>query len=249
VVIVDLLLSLLYPPRCPSCDRDLASRGAPRLCRACRRELAPIGIACPRCGEPGSARTCTRCLVSPPPFARAHACFVYRDDGLSSRLVLRWKYDGDHVVGASLAELLVVHRTAHAKCYDVIVPVPLHAARLASRGFNQAAVLARAVRRPGERLAVDALQRDGRRVTQATLNRAAREENVRDAFRVRPRSGLSGRSVLLIDDVVTTGATVRACSAALRDAGAASVDVWSLARTASHRTYDDASRDAVRTQR
>jgi ComF family protein len=173
-----------------------------------------------------------RCLVAPPPFARAHACFVYRDDALSSRLVLRWKYDGDHVIGASLAALLAEHRTAHVECYDAIVPVPLHAARLARRGFNQAAVLARAIARPGERLATDALQRAARRASQASLGRVAREQNVRDAFRVRAHAGLTGRSVLLVDDVVTTGATVRACSAALLDAGAARVDVWSLARTA-----------------
>jgi ComF family protein len=178
---------------------------------------------------------------------------VYRDDGLSSRLVLRWKYDGDHVVGASLAALLAEHRTAHAKCYDVIVPVPLHTTRLARRGFNQAAVLARRIARPGERLALDALQRAGRGVSQATLNRAARAENVRDAFRVRARAGVRARSVLLIDDVVTTGATVRACSAALLDAGAACVDVWSLARTAPHRslvgTAQLSSRTAARTIR
>ena len=201
------------------------------LCRSCRSLLEPVGAACPCCGEPGSDDTCIRCAIAPPPFTRVPACFLYRDDDASSRLLLRWKYGGDHVVGASLATLLAEHRAPHAECYDVIVPVPLHATRLAERGFNQAAILARAVARGSEHVAVDLLRRGARNATQAALGRGARAENVRHAFVVRPRISLSGRSVLLVDDVVTTGETVRACSAALRDAGARRVDVWSLART------------------
>ena len=231
VVIVDLLLSLLYPPRCPSCGRDLASPSRPVLCRGCRSLLEPVGAACPCCGEPGSNDTCVRCTIAPPPFVRARACFLYRDDDASSRLLLRWKYGRDHVVGSSLATLLAEHRTPHAECYDVVVPVPLHATRLAERGFNQAAILARAVAHGGARVAVDLLRRDARNATQAALGRGARAENVRHAFAVRPRTSLLDRSILLVDDVVTTGETVRACSAALRDAGARRVDVWSLART------------------
>lgn len=170
-------------------------------------------------------------MIAPPPFARARACFLYRDDDASSTLLLRWKYGGDHVVGSSLATLLAEHRTPHAECYDLVVPVPLHATRLAERGFNQAAILARAVARPGEHVAVDLLRRGARNATQAALGRSARAHNVRDAFAVRPRISLTGRSVLLVDDVVTTGETIRACGAALRDAGARRVDVWSLART------------------
>jgi ComF family protein len=169
--------------------------------------------------------------MTPPPFRRARACFVYRDDDLSSRLLLRWKYGGDDVVGSSLAALLARHRRAHAECYDVIVPVPLHASRLARRGFNQAAVLARALARTGERVAVDLLHRDAATATQTALGRGARDDNVRDVFSIRRRTTLTDRSVLLVDDVVTTGATVRACSAVLRDTGARHVDVWSLART------------------
>lgn len=169
--------------------------------------------------------------MTPPPFRRARACFVYRDDDLSSRLLLRWKYRGDDVVGSSLATLLATHRSAHAECYDVIVPVPLHASRLARRGFNQAAVLARALARSGERVAVDLLHRDAPTATQTALDRGARDHNVRDAFSIRRRATLTDLAVLLVDDVVTTGATVRACSAVLRDAGARHVDVWSLART------------------
>jgi ComF family protein len=148
--------------------------------------------------------------------------------------VTRWKYGGDHVLGATLASLLRAHRSAHAECYDVVVPVPMHGSRLARRGFNQAALLARAVARPGERLAVDALRRGTATASQAALGRRARAANVRDVFAVRRGAGVAGRSVLLVDDVVTTGATVRACSTVLLEAGAAVVAVWSLARTPRH---------------
>lgn len=241
VAIVDLLLSLLYPPRCPSCARDLLARGRPALCRGCSSRLEPIDDACPCCGEPGSGVLCVRCALDPPPFRRARACFLYRDDDLSSRLLLRWKYGGDVVVGSSLATVLASHRSAHAECYDVIVPVPLHASRLARRGFNQAAILARAIARHGERVAVDLLRRNARSETQAALGREARDDNVRQAFTLRPHTTLTDRSVLLVDDVVTTGATARACSAVLRDAGATHVDVWSLARTP-RRPWDATSR-------
>jgi len=231
VVIVDLFLSLLYPPRCPSCEREIVATGRPVLCGGCRGQLAPIPAACPLCGEPGSGNACRRCAIAPPPFGRARACFLYRDDDLSSRLLLRWKYRGDHVIGSSLASILREHRTPHAECYDVIVPVPLHATRLARRGFNQAAILARAIARPDERVLVDALRREVRATTQTALGRHARADNVRDIFAVRSARHLGGRSVLLVDDVVTTGATVRSCSSVLLAAGARRVEVWSLART------------------
>lgn len=231
---VDLLLSLLYPPRCPSCGRPLRSPRRPELCRGCRSGLAPIDEGCPCCGEPGSAELCRRCTVARPAFGRARACFVYREDDLSSRLLLRWKYGRDQVVGKALATLLAEHRSTHEECYDVVVPVPLHPSRLARRGFNQAAVLARAIARRPERVAVDALRRDVATTAQAALGRAARQANVRDAFVARRRTRLTGRSVLLVDDVLTTGATAHACVVALLDAGATRVDVWTLARTPQH---------------
>lgn len=230
---VDLLLSLLYPPRCPACDRALRAPRQPQLCRSCRAALTLLRDidACPRCSEPGSSRLCARCCSEAPPFARARACVVYRDDDLSSHLLQRWKYGGDHVVGAAIAMLLAEHRRAHAECYDVVVPVPLHSSRLAHRGFNQSATLARALARRHEHIAVDALQRGVTTASQAALGRRARQENVRDAFAARANARLTGRSVLLVDDVVTTGATVRACSTALLAAGASRVDVWTFART------------------
>jgi len=229
--ILDLLLTLLYPPRCSSCGRDLRRLLQPSLCRACIAELGTIGAACARCGEPGETSPCVQCRRSPPPFRHARACFRYREGGLSSSLVWRWKYGRDHVLGRSLSGLFAAQRRLESECYDVVVPVPLHDSRLAGRGFNQAVLLARAALLPNERLAPRALRRTNRTSSQTSLGRRARLGNVRAAFTVADPGALRGRTVLLVDDVLTTGATVRECATVLRAAGAAVVDVWTLART------------------
>jgi len=144
--------------------------------------------------------------------------------------VARWKYHGDLVLGASLARLFAEHRRRAGGCYDVLVPVPLHPARLVRRGFNQATVLARAGRLPGERVAAAVLARRGTAGSQVTLHRGARTETVRSAFVLRDPRPVRERRVLLIDDVHTTGATLSAC-ARLLVPHAAVVDVWTLART------------------
>lgn len=235
--ILDLSLTLLYPPRCPSCARALRRTAEPGLCRGCVAQLEPPGPACPSCGEPGSDDRCAACVASPPPFTRARACFVYREGELSSALLQRWKYHRDHVVGRSLERLFATHRQRPGECYDVLVPVPLHASRLASRGFNQAALLARAALLAGERLAPQALRRSSVTQSQASLGRSARAGNVLHAFEIAAPGSVRGSSVLLVDDVLTTGATARACATVLRAAGATTVDVWTLARTPRSTTF------------
>lgn len=230
-VILDLLLALLYPPRCASCARDLQQPGPGGLCRGCLALLGTLGDACPRCGEPGRHAPCVRCRSAPPPFRLARACFPYVEGELAASLLMRWKYHQDHVVGSSLCSVLRTHRHRYPECYDVIVPVPLHRARLAARGFNQAALLARAACLPGEQLVVDALRRGRGARVQARLGRRDRLDNVATAFEVCRRDLVRNRSVLLVDDVLTTGATARVCAQLLYDAGAALVDVWTLART------------------
>jgi ComF family protein len=229
--ILDLLPCLLYPPRCAGCARDLVRPSLAGLCRACRTALGEAAGGCPRCGDPSAHSTCLACTRQPPPFRRARACFPYREGGLSGAYLARWKYQGDLVLGASLARLLAAHRLRAAACYEVLVPVPLHSARLARRGFNQAAVLAWAARLPGERVAHGVLHRLAETASQAALGRGARARNVRAAFALRDPRPVRGRAVLLIDDVHTTGATLGECARLLHEAQARLVDVWTLART------------------
>lgn len=167
----------------------------------------------------------------PPRWDRARAAFVY--DDASRRPVLDLKRSGRRDGLASFAGWMAQAGSSLLDEADVIVPVPLHYVRLASRGFNQSAWLAGSLaRRSGTPLCVDALKRTRRTPTQGGLSARARRRNVAGAFTVRPsRAGLmQGKRVLLVDDVLTTGATLSACTRALKRAGARHVDILVLAR-------------------
>jgi ComF family protein len=152
------------------------------------------------------------------------AAFIY--GGAIAGALARFKYQGRPDLGRSLGALLALEVRARSRhlADAVIVPVPLHVSRLAERGFNQSALIARSVAR---RLRIPmfplALMRMRDTPQQASLDREARIANVAAAFRARPRARLQGRTVLLIDDVRTTGATIDACTRALSDGGAAAI--------------------------
>jgi ComF family protein len=145
--------------------------------------------------------------------------------------VLRWKYGHDLVLGAALARHLARSSPLAGVCYDAIVPVPSHRARLARRGFNQAALLARSVARARGMRVAFALGRRAAGPSQTSLGREERQANIAATFFVRDERAIRRRRVLLVDDVLTTTATTRACADALLAAGAAVVDVAALART------------------
>ena len=230
------LLDLILPPRCLRCG--LAVEGQGRLCVECWRSLTFLGPPqCRLCGYPlphalPAAPLCGECTREGPVYDRARAALRY-DDG-ARRLILAFKHadrtDTAPAFGAWLAragaELL-----ADA---ELIAPVPLHRWRLLKRGYNQAAVLARALAKAtGLPLIPDLLQRQKATPSQQGLSGQARLENVTaGAFRIHPwqRRRVEGRRVVLIDDVLTTGATVGACARVLRRAGASQVDVLTLAR-------------------
>jgi ComF family protein len=183
--------------------------------------------------------------MNPPPFARARACFVYQDEPGSAerneaaagrRAILAWKYRADHLIGAALLSLARGRLERHAPRFDLVIPVPLHRSRLRRRGFDQAALLARAVSSRMGRFAPGILRRTRATPTQSRLSRQTRRTNVVAAFVATRSTALAGRSVLLVDDVFTSGATADSCSEALIAAGAARVEVLTLAR-ATRRTF------------
>lgn len=191
---------------------------------------------CDRCGVPLDYRTgdetwCVACLARPPRWDRARAALVY--DDVSRRPVLDLKRSGRRDGLATFAGWMGQVGGPLIDTAEVIVPVPLHYTRLVMRGFNQSGWLAQAVgRTSGKPVLVDALVRTRRTPSQAGLARKARRRNVTGAFRVRKRreGRIAGAHVLLIDDVLTTGATLSACTRALKRAGARQVDVLVLAR-------------------
>jgi len=234
------LAGLIWPQRSLITNREVAGPGAlePELWAKLQFLSDPL---CARCGTPfeiavDAAQECGACLAHPPVYDRARAALIYGD--VSRDLVLGLKYqgrrDGLSVLGGWMAsagsELL-----ADA---DLIVPVPLHYFRLVRRGFNQSAWLAASLSRAsGVKLSVDALKRVKATPIQGGLSADGRRRNVQGAFQVRGsrKRLVEGRKVLLVDDVLTTGATAEACTRALRRAGAACVDVVTLARVAGPR--------------
>jgi len=180
-------------------------------------------------GEPEGL--CPTCRIHPPAFGEARAALRYDDQ--ARRLILPLKH-GDRVeLAAVLAPMMARAGAALLQRADVLVPVPLHRQRLFERKYNQAAVLAFAVGRLSHRaVAPDALIRTRRTAPLDAKSPEERAQEVAGFFRLRPsrQAKLSGRSVLLIDDVMTSGATANACTAALRAAGAVAVDVLVAAR-------------------
>lgn len=189
---------------------------------------------CNRCGVPqdydaGPDAECPACIARPPRWGRARAAFVY--DDLSRRPVLDLKRAGRRDGLEILAGWMVQVGSALIEDAELIVPVPLHYTRLVARGFNQSGWLAQEVGRvTGRRVCVDALKRTRRTPSQAGLSNRARRRNVTGAFGVRRPKLVAGKRVLLVDDVLTTGATLNACVRALRRAGARQIDVLVLAR-------------------
>jgi competence protein ComFC len=226
-----------FPTSCKACGRLLEERGERVLCRGCLDEIVPVRpTACPRCGRSfeGEAEPhlCGDCLTEPPAFTVNRSCAPYR--GRLKDALLLFKYRKYRPLGRDLARF--VHET-HRRDEDLwagvdaLVPVPLHPLRARERGYNQAAVLARELGR------LRGLECDGkilRKVRnappQTSLERAGRLMSVRGAYRVERPDRVRGRTLMLVDDVCTTGSTLRECAAVLAAAGAKEVRAITVAR-------------------
>lgn len=234
---LDTALDIVLPPLCMACRTPVDAVG--RLCAECWGAVDFIAAPyCETCGLPfpydvGEEALCARCAASPPHFERARAAVRYGD--VARRVVAGFKYgDRLHLVPALAAWLERAGGVLLADA-DLLVPVPLHRRRLFARRFNQAAMLALALSgRCGVPAAVSALVRHRSTPTQTGLDRAQRARNVRGAFLVpeKERTAVANGRIVLIDDVMTTGATADACARALSRAGARRIDVLTLARVA-----------------
>ncbi|HUJ29367.1 MAG TPA: ComF family protein [Myxococcales bacterium] len=220
-------LGLLFPARCASCGAP----GEEPFCGVCADTLLPLPPGCPVCGEPADEallplvkpRRCPHCRARPPPFAFASAPYLH--GGALAEAIHRFKYEQREDLGRALSVLFDGCPVPES---DLLVPIPLHPSRLRQRGYDQARLLADgAARRFGLPVA-PLLHRTRATGQQVGRDRAARERNVRGAFRAA--ADLAGVRVCLVDDVFTTGATASAAAQALLEAGAARVEVRTLAR-------------------
>jgi ComF family protein len=234
------LLDIVYPPRCLVCERF----DAPPLCESCAESFVPVPEpACARCGRPVAESRCRVCAEAEEangPWAFDHAVTAAIYEGTLRRAVHRLKYDGREELGLPLGSFLANRMVVDEllapdllRAVDTVAAVPMHPTRERRRGFNQARLLAGPVAEMlGAPLLKPAVLRRVRsRAPQVELSPAERRRGAAALFRVPEslRTQVSGRRILLIDDVFTTGATVHGCASALRDAGAVSVLVATLA--------------------
>ena len=226
------MLRFLYPPTCVLCGGKGAA--GKDLCADCFAELPWNRHACPRCAAPLPPDTdtplCGDCIRQLPSWDAARSPLAY---GFPvDKLIQRFKFEGDLAVGRLLGSLLAEYIAAGDDRPDCIVPVPLHASRLKERGFNQAVELARPVsRRMKVKVRLDLCERSRATQVQSTLDADERRKNLKDAFTVK--APVQGLHLVLLDDVVTTGATAESLAKALREAGARRITLWSVCRAAS----------------
>lgn len=222
--------AFVYPPHCLLCRTPLDESDG--LCPMCWETLGVIkGPRCLRCGCPGHSKPpCTNCADKDFVFSRM--CALTPFSSSVQRLVHMLKYQGQTVAGQTLGRALgrMLDGESPAAVRPVVVPVPLHGSRLRERGYNQSVLIARALARVlGLSVAERALKRIRATETQTNLDSAERGANVDGAFLGRRTDLVRGHPVLLVDDVVTTGATANACARALLEAGASEVDVAAVA--------------------
>lgn len=231
------LLDYALPPRCPACGTIVADLGT--FCGDCWGSISFLGEpSCHCCGRdlPAMAAPealCGACLATPPPYDRARAVMTYDEVGrtVAHRLKYGRRLSFAAVMAAHMARLLPAEEEEREGA--LLIPVPLHRWRIWSRGFNQAALIARQLgKRSGIALEVDLLRRVRNTPPLHMLNARERERIIGGAFALAPAAPqrLAGRTAILIDDIWTTGVTATACARLLRRAGAARVEILCWAR-------------------
>jgi ComF family protein len=234
--VLDALLAVVVAPTCAACGEPLEHPMRGAACERCWQSILPITPPiCDTCGDSlATWRTsaafprCARCQLLDPIVVRARAVGTY--DGSLRAIIHALKYDGRRSVAPRLSTLMRHHGSEILADASAVVPVPLHASRRRQRGFNQAIDLAKGLQLP----VVLALRRVRATSVQASLPAARRHANVRKAFAAtRAAARLVGHTIVLVDDVSTTGATLEACARALREAGVGEVRALTAARVVS----------------
>jgi len=227
------VLDFFLPRLCLFCGGVVAEEAQAAVCPDCEGKIEWVGSpVCPCCGlvfpsREGEDRLCGSCITDPPPFARARAAAVY--EGPVATAIKRFKFARQMAYLPVLQHWLQQPRGRElVDDADLLIPVPLHPRRLQYRGFNQALLLARAF--PDAKVGREMLARVRHTVPQIGLNPKERRDNVHRAFAVPRPQEVKGKNVLLVDDLFTTGATVRECARVLRRAGARRVEVLTVAR-------------------
>jgi ComF family protein len=233
--VFEALKDLLFPPACLGCERRLDHSRPPLFCADCQAELAFVrSPLCPCCGTPyvaGGDHLCPACLDNRYAFDAARSLLFYQPP--VDRIIRALKFGGQLTALATLGALAGQADWLRDQDEpDLLLPVPLHPDRLRERGFNQALALARGCfPQWRKKISTDVLLRVRSTTPQSQLSGKERRANLGKAFALSGRESVAGKRVLLVDDVFTTGSTVHECGAVLRAAGAARIEVFTVARS------------------
>ena len=215
----------VYPPSCGGCNQT-----GERWCATCQGQVHRLARVCPHCGDQSpDGSLCARCQANPPPFSQMRTWAAFKSPVREA--IHRLKYKHDIGLGEALSRHLVELFDIQNWPVELVIPMPLNLNRLKERGYNQSVLLARPLALARSLVyTTRAVQRIRDTRPQVGLNAADRLQNVKDAFQAE-RALVTGKTILVVDDVATTGATIQACCTALLDAGARSVYALTLARS------------------
>ena len=231
--IFETAIVFLYPAECRVCEEFLGVTSVPYICNNCWQDIQFLQPPwCDICGTPGVNGLCDACAISPPRYGKLRSIAFYQTT-LQEAIHL-FKFEKKKVLAKHLTWLINAHIPTDCRIaeYDFVLSIPIHKKRLQERGFNQATLLANGiVEAKGVPILTDMLVRKRHTVAQSSLDREARQQNIVGAFEVRNPDIISGKRLLVIDDVFTTGATIREAVSELWTADPAEIDVLTLART------------------
>jgi ComF family protein len=227
---LNVLKDIIFKQKCLLCDANIDALGANihAACRACLNEL-PLHpkTSCPQCGLTSDGNLCGSCISSPPDFDATHSVFLY--DFPINTMMQRYKYGSNLSICAFFGQLL--KEKIATESVDLLIPMPMHPTRLKERGFNQALEIARFLGK--DKLDYTSAIRQKLTPPQASLPLKERVKNIKGAFKVG--NDLTGMRIAIVDDVMTTGASLNELAKTLKAAGASHVECWVVARTLPHK--------------
>ncbi len=230
---IETAITFLYPAQCKVCENQLGLESAPYICNACWKDIEYIEPPwCEICGMPKAENLCNFCATKPPRFGKLRTITVY--ETTIQQAIHLFKFNKRPSFSHTLIQLILdnIPRDLNLTDYDYVLPVPIHKKRLRERGFNQSTLLAKGIAKVvGLRVIEDVLIREKNTSPQSSLDREARQTNIKGAFNLLDADKIRDKHILVFDDVFTTGATIREVVNVLWDADPIEIDVLTLART------------------
>ena len=229
---LETAITFLYPAQCQVCEKQIGLESVPYMCETCWHDMPLIEPpCCEMCGIPNTEDVCDECVSKPPPYGKLRTIAFY-EAALQQAMHL-FKFEKRTALAKPLTQLTIEHFPDDCNIaeYDFILPIPIHKKRLRERGFNQATLLANGIAKTtGVQVVTDVLVRHRNTSPQSSLDRAARQTNIVGAFELQKKKVAQNKRILVLDDVYTTGATVREAVKVLWNADPVEIDVLTLAR-------------------